>query len=204
MGQSHRAGRLHRTPWWRHRFEHSKRFKRFRRFEMSEISALFELAELCTARNAPRRTSGAAEPRTRCRPSREGEGRTRGRNAHGRGRSGGPDSRGEGQATPAASPRYPRGSGGLPMRPPCSGCPMHATFSRGVTEGGAGAAKRERHVRCEGSDLSRKGAKDQRNEEPKESKEATRTKGRRTREYPAGPPHPRAAVAADTRGGEGT
>lgn len=179
---------------------------------MSEISAPFELAELCTARGALRRTSGAAEPRTRCRPSRAGESRASGRKAHDRGaqagRSGGPGSRGEGQASPQHHRDVPAAAAASRCaRPaPAPRCAQRSAVGlpkEGGTGGGAGAAKRERHRPLRGLRSQQEGSEEPGKEEPKESKEPKRTKGRRTREYPAGPPHPQAAAAAGTRGREG-
>ena len=177
---------------------------------MSEISAPFELAELCTARGALRRTSGAAEPRTRCRPSRAGESRASGRKAHGRGaqagRSGGPGSRGEGQASPQHHRDIPAAAAASRCtRPaPATRCAQRSAVGlpKGGTGGGTGAAKRERHRPLRGLRSQQEGSEEPRKEEPKESKEPKRTKGRRTREYPAAPPHPQAAAAAETRGRE--
>lgn len=173
---------------------------------MSEISAPFELAELCTARGALRRTSGAAEPRTRCRPSRAGESRASGRKAHGRGaqagRSGGPGSRGEGQASPQHHRDVPAAAAASRCTRPAPATRCAQRSAVGLPKGAPEGAP-ERHRPLRGLRSQQEGSEEPGKEEPKESKEPKRTKGRRTREYPAGPPHPQAAAAAGTRGREG-
>lgn len=178
---------------------------------MSEISAPFELAELCSARGVLRRTSGAAEPRTRCRPSRAGESRASGRKAHGRGaqagRSGGPGSRGEGQASPQHHRDIPAAAAASRCtRPaPATRCAQRSAVGlpKGAPEGAPERQNASGTGRCEGSDLSRKGAKNQERKSQKSQKSLRGQKGGGQGNIPQPPPHPQAAAAAGTRGREG-